>query len=151
MNVYVDYNFLIYCAKNPAWRRAVLDAHRSGTITVVLSAWHFYEYGNASGHPETEDLIQLAEELQPKWILELRSEGQRTSHLIRCWPSVSSWSTAEERSHSSPNPPVMLDILASSDISINSALRAHHRATSGSGAKRGQKGDDCQRDCESGN
>lgn len=70
MNVYVDYNFLIYCAKEPTWRKAVLEAHQSGRITIVLSAWHFYEYGNASGHPETEDLIRFAEELQPKWILE---------------------------------------------------------------------------------
>ena len=51
-------------------RKAVVQAHQSGKITVVLSAWHFYKYGNASGHPETEALIQFAEELQPKWVLE---------------------------------------------------------------------------------
>jgi hypothetical protein len=77
MNVYVDHNFLIYCAKEAAWRKAVIGAHQSERICVILSAWHFYEYGNASGHPGTEDLIKFAEELNPKWILERGDLQQR--------------------------------------------------------------------------
>ncbi len=58
-----------------------MDAHQSGRITIVLSAWHFYEYGNASGHPETEDLIWFAEELQPQWILE-RGDLQHQEFIV---------------------------------------------------------------------
>jgi len=81
MNIYADYNFLIYCAKEPMWRRVVTEAHRSGRITIVLSAWHFYEYGNASKHPDTEDVIQFAEELQPQWILE-RGDLQHQEFIV---------------------------------------------------------------------
>jgi hypothetical protein len=70
MNVYVDHNFLIGCIKNSEWRRAVVDAHQSGIISIVLSPWHFYEYGNARAHADTEDLIRFAEDLQPKWTME---------------------------------------------------------------------------------
>jgi hypothetical protein len=70
MNVYVDHNFLIQCTQNPAWRRAVTEAHQSGALSIVLSPWHFYEYGNARAHEDTEDLIRFAEELQPKWTMD---------------------------------------------------------------------------------
>jgi hypothetical protein len=70
VNVYADHNFLIYCIKNPPWRDAVVQAHVSGKAALVLSPWHFYEYGNASGHADTEDLIQFAEMVQPKWTME---------------------------------------------------------------------------------
>ena len=70
VNVYADHNFLIYCIKHPQWGDAVTEAHRSGKASLVLSPWHFYEYGNASAHPDTEDLIQFAEALQPKWTME---------------------------------------------------------------------------------
>jgi hypothetical protein len=90
MNVYADHNFLINCAEKPTWRQAVVEAHQSGRITIVLSAWHFYEYGNASGHPETEDLIQFAEELQPQWILE-RGDLQH-QEFIAFWNCI--WGSA---------------------------------------------------------
>jgi hypothetical protein len=90
MNVYADFNFLINCAKEPRWRKAVVEAHQAGKITIVLSAWHFYEYGNASGHPETEDLIQFAEELQPQWILE-RGDLQH-QEFIAHWNCI--WDSA---------------------------------------------------------
>jgi hypothetical protein len=70
VNVYADHNFLIYCIKDPAWRTAVERAHASGKASLVLSPWHFYEYGNARAHADTEDLIQFAEALQPKWTME---------------------------------------------------------------------------------
>jgi hypothetical protein len=70
VNVYADHNFLIYCIKNPPWRDAVVQAHVSGKAALVLSPWHFYEYGNASGHADTEDLIRFAEIVQPKWTME---------------------------------------------------------------------------------
>jgi hypothetical protein len=81
LNVYPDHNFLIYCVKNPTWRKAVTEAHKVGRITVVLSAWHFYEYGNASGYADTESLIEFAEELQPKWILE-RADLQHREFIV---------------------------------------------------------------------
>jgi hypothetical protein len=90
MNVYADHNFLIYCVKEPTWRKAVVEAHQAGKITIVLSAWHFYEYGNASGHPETEDLIQFAEELRPQWILE-RGDLQY-QEFIALWNCI--WDSA---------------------------------------------------------
>ena len=86
LNVYADQNFLIYCVKSPVWRQAVLEAHRSGRICVILSAWHFYEYGNAAAHPETAELLQFAEELQPKWILE-RGDLQH-QEFIAVWNNV---------------------------------------------------------------
>jgi hypothetical protein len=70
VNVYPDHNFLIYCIKNSAWGDAVVQAHTSGKATLVLSPWHFYEYGNARGYADTKDLIQFAETLQPKWTME---------------------------------------------------------------------------------
>jgi hypothetical protein len=70
MLAYADHNFLIYCIKNPAWRETVVNAHRTGEVSLVLSPWHFYEYGNARGHGETEALLQFAEELLPLWTLE---------------------------------------------------------------------------------
>jgi hypothetical protein len=66
---YADQNFLIYAEANPAWRDAVTKAHRSGAVSIVLSPWHFYEYGNARAHPDTEKLITFAEELGPKWTM----------------------------------------------------------------------------------
>ena len=86
VNIYPDYNFLITCVKTQHWREAVLNAHRSGRITVVMSSWHFYEYGNADSHPETEEVIRFAEELEPKWILE-RSELQ-LREFIAVWESI---------------------------------------------------------------
>lgn len=70
VNVYADHNFLIYCIKHPHWGDAVTEAHRSGKASLVLSPWHFYEYGNARGHADTEDLIQFVEALQPQWTME---------------------------------------------------------------------------------
>ena len=90
INVYADHNFLIYCAKEPTWRKAVVDTHQSERITIVLSALHFYEYGNASGHPETEDLIRFAKELQPQWILE-RGDLQH-QEFIAFWNCI--WGSA---------------------------------------------------------
>ena len=70
MNIYVDHNFLIDCIKNPEWRQAVIDAHRTGSVSIVLSPWHFYEYGNARAHADIEDLILFADELDPRWTME---------------------------------------------------------------------------------
>jgi hypothetical protein len=70
VNVYADHNFLIYCIKHPQWGDVVTEAHRSGKASLVLSPWHFFEYGNARAHADTEDLIRFAEALQPKWTME---------------------------------------------------------------------------------
>ncbi len=70
MNVYADHNFLIYCIKRPLWGDAVTKAHRAGKVSLVLSPWHFFEYGNARAHADTEDLIQFVEVLQPQWTME---------------------------------------------------------------------------------
>jgi hypothetical protein len=70
VTVYPNHNFLIYCIKNPAWRETVVQAHSSGKATLILSPWHFYEYGNARAYADTEDLIQFAEVLRPKWTME---------------------------------------------------------------------------------
>jgi hypothetical protein len=86
LNVYADHNFLIYCVKEPAWRKAVTEAHHSGQVTMVLSPWHFYEYGNASAYEDTQDLIEFAEELQPKWILERGDLQQREFFAV--WNSI---------------------------------------------------------------
>lgn len=70
MNIHADHNFLINCIKTAAWQEAVFNAKASDKASLVLSPWHFYEYGNAREHEDTEDLIQFAEALQPKWTME---------------------------------------------------------------------------------
>ena len=70
MYVYPDHNFLIGCVRNPEWRNLVMKSQRSGDVSVVLSPWHAYEYGNARGYSDTEELVRLVEELQPLWIME---------------------------------------------------------------------------------
>lgn len=92
IRVYVDQNFLIYCAKNDAWRAAVREAHRSGKILVVLSPWHFYECGKGAHHCDTEDLLKFAEELQPGWIPE-RADLQ-TLEFWAVWEQL--WSSSSE-------------------------------------------------------
>lgn len=70
LNVYADQNFLIYCTKNPTWRKRVKEAHDAGTIAVVLSPWHFYECGRGAADADANELLNFTEELQPKWIIE---------------------------------------------------------------------------------
>jgi hypothetical protein len=92
VNVYADHNFLIYCIKHPHWGDAVTEAHRSGKASLVLSPWHFYEYGNARGHADTEDLIQFVEALQPQWTMERADLLMRYSDLAPfaglIWPHL---------------------------------------------------------------
>lgn len=70
MNVYADQNFLIYCAQNQAWWKKVKEANESGSVSLVLSPWHFYEFGRGATHANADELLKLAEEVQPKWIIE---------------------------------------------------------------------------------
>lgn len=70
MNAYTDHNFLINCVQKPEWRDVVVRAHASQRASLVLSPWHFYECGNAREHGDAEELLQFAEELQPKWTME---------------------------------------------------------------------------------
>jgi hypothetical protein len=69
ISAYADQNFIISRADNPAWRTAVKDAEANGSVTLVLSPWHFYEFGNANAG-RAERLIQFAEEIRSAWILE---------------------------------------------------------------------------------
>lgn len=86
MYVYADHNFLINCIGNDQWRDSVIDAHRTNRITIVFSSWHFYEYGNAAAKHDTEELIQFAEILEPKWILE-RADLQ-LYEFIAVWNTI---------------------------------------------------------------
>lgn len=90
LKTYLDQNFLIGCVQNLTWRKAIADAHQAGKITAVLSPWHFYEYGNASLRHDIGELINLAEDLEPKWILE-RGDLQH-KEFIAVWNSI--WSRA---------------------------------------------------------
>jgi hypothetical protein len=90
LKVYADQNLLINCVQNATWRKAVTDAHQEDRITMILSAWHFYEYGNAAAHADFEKLIKFAEDLQPKWILERGDLQQR--EFIAVWNCI--WSSA---------------------------------------------------------
>jgi hypothetical protein len=46
MYAYADQNFLITCADTPEWREAVIQARDQNKVTLVVSSWHFYEFGN---------------------------------------------------------------------------------------------------------
>lgn len=69
MNAYVDHNFLIYCLNREGWRATAVAACGRGDITLVLSPWSIYEIGNAAPS-HMEELLAIAEELNPSWILE---------------------------------------------------------------------------------
>ena len=69
MYAYADQNFLISCANDPQWCQAVSKARRERSATMVLSPWHFYEFGNAK-EAGRERLFAFAEEIEPAWILE---------------------------------------------------------------------------------
>ena len=92
MFVYPDHNFLIGCIKNPEWRDLVMKSQRSGAVSVVLSPWHCYEYGNARDYPDTEDLVEFVEELQPLWIME-RADLQLFEYWV-VWNQV--WKSAPD-------------------------------------------------------
>jgi hypothetical protein len=81
MFVYPDQNFLIGCIQNPEWRDLVLRTQRGGVVAIVLSPWHFYEYGNARNYPDTADLVSFAEELNPLWIME-RADLQQFEYWV---------------------------------------------------------------------
>jgi hypothetical protein len=81
MFVYPDHNFLIGCIKNSEWRDLVMQSQRGGSMSIVLSPWHFYEYGNARNHPDTADLVSFAEELNPLWIME-RTDLQQFEYWV---------------------------------------------------------------------
>jgi hypothetical protein len=95
VNVYADHNFLIYCIKHPLWRDAVV-AHVSEKAALVLSPWHFYEYGNASGHADTEELIQFAEMVQAKWTMERADLLTVASRIIWHISELIIWRTSCE-------------------------------------------------------
>src|SRR4051794_17659942 len=86
MNIYTDQNFLINCAQRQDWRSAVLNAHHAKRISVVLSPWHFFEYGNAAAHSDADALSDFADELQPTWILE-RGDLQQ-QEFIALWNNI---------------------------------------------------------------
>jgi hypothetical protein len=74
MNAYVDQNFLINCANNSALKDAAIAVAQNLEISFVLSPWHFYEVGSI-GVTRGDELILIADCLQPKWILD-RSDLQ---------------------------------------------------------------------------
>ena len=87
LNVYPDHNFLIDCSKSAEWRKVAIEARRVGRFNLVLSAWHFYEYGNGSAYADNEAVIQFAQNLDPLWILE-RADLQHREFLAvwnRIW------------------------------------------------------------------
>jgi hypothetical protein len=90
MYAYADQNFLISCTENPAWRDALVKTRNSGKLTMVLSPWHFYEIGRARSK---EDLLELAELINPKWILE-RSDLQ-LAEFLGLWNSI--WFKTREK------------------------------------------------------
>lgn len=69
MNAYVDQNFLINCLNQEGWRETAVAACGLGGVTLVLSPWSIYEIGNAAPL-HMEELLAIAEELNPSWILE---------------------------------------------------------------------------------
>jgi hypothetical protein len=86
MYAYADQNFLITCADTPKWREAVMRARDLDIATIVLSPWHFYEFGNANTE-RMERLLQLAEEIRPAWSLD-RADIQLQEFLsvwIKIW------------------------------------------------------------------
>lgn len=89
MYAYADHNFLIYCANDKAWRDALIRATTSGTVVMVLSPWHFYELGRSRTQ---EDLIDLAERINPQWILG-RSDLQ-LAEFQSSWNSI--WNGTDE-------------------------------------------------------
>lgn len=89
---YADHNFLIQCVQNSMWRDLITEAHRSGEITLVMSAWHFYEFGNAWQHDDTEGLLEFAEEVGPLWIIE-RADLQLLEYSV-VWRQV--WNSSKD-------------------------------------------------------
>jgi hypothetical protein len=69
MNAYVDHNFLINCLNREGWRATAVAACGLGGVRLVLSPWSIYEIGNAA-RLHMEELLSIAEELNPSWILE---------------------------------------------------------------------------------
>jgi hypothetical protein len=69
MNAYIDHNFLIDCLNRESWRTITAEACGSGRVRLVLSPWSIYEIGSAAP-AHMEELIEIAEELNPSWILE---------------------------------------------------------------------------------
>jgi hypothetical protein len=69
MNAYIDHNFLINCLNQEGWRATAVGACGLGGVRLVLSPWSIYEIGSA-GRLHMEELLVIAEELNPSWILE---------------------------------------------------------------------------------
>jgi hypothetical protein len=69
MNAYIDQNFLINCLNREDWKATAVDACSRGCVKLVLSPWSIYEIGNAAP-AHMEELLAIAEELNPSWILE---------------------------------------------------------------------------------
>jgi hypothetical protein len=82
MLAYADQNFIINCANNRDWRKAVTLARDRDRATLVLSPWHFYEIGTIS-EARMEELVQVVEEFRPAWILD-RSDLQ-LRECIHAW------------------------------------------------------------------
>ena len=97
MLAYADHNFLIYCAKNPDWRDAVIHARDVGQVTIVLSPWSIYEIGTAAVE-HMEELIQIVEEIRPAWILERADIQLREG--IHAWQAF--WGLNSIKSFSRP-------------------------------------------------
>ncbi len=67
---YADHNFLINCTKNHEWRKTIIAAGEAGLASLVLSPFHFYEFGNVKIQAARDELLVFGEEIQPAWILE---------------------------------------------------------------------------------
>ena len=66
---YIDNNFIVDCVGSPHWKATVLEACRNRLVRIVISPWSIYEIGKAS-IDKMNEAIRVAEELEPRWILE---------------------------------------------------------------------------------
>ena len=69
VRAYVDQNFLIYCSNSHDRHARALEVVLAGAGRYVLSPWHFFEIGKIDP-ARSEELIQVAESLEPEWILD---------------------------------------------------------------------------------
>ena len=69
MDAYIDHNFLINCLNEKGWREIARDAVANRGVRFVLSPWSIYEIGDTTP-ARMDELLVIAEELSPSWILE---------------------------------------------------------------------------------
>ncbi len=86
MYAYADQNFLIACAGNAEWRRVVTRARNENVATLVLSPFHFYEFGNVNTTEHREQLLALTDDVRPAWLLD-RADIQ-LREFLKTWMEI---------------------------------------------------------------